>query len=889
VATKLYYRNSQPALWGVSTRVFSTKDASRGVTPGSELAEGSTLLQRLFDTVGTGVGSTTTRNSVAGPTSGILATNASGNTDTAISDPIAADITISGTVSFDMCGLESAMAANATFRMAVYRVDPQGALTLIVNSSAVTELGTSTTRLSWSASPTSTDLFIGDRIWLVPMFDDAAALTMASGNTLEWRDNGANASTADSAITFTENLTFITSDPAGSTHYLRDTASDVSGLKVLSLTQGSGTSEAVHTTIAGPITFPGDQWTATAGGADIGWITPSLDAFTLSGGVKAVLTNNNTALEDPLASPFDAITIELAICDSDGSNATVWARSYTSTVDVTGDKVYYLTGPSTSVAQGKRLRLIVYSDDFRPKGNQVAGTDRTIRYDGTSTYASRLIFTQTITEETAGPVTVTPGVGSLTLTGFAPAVVIGTIIATGLGALTLTGLAPSVVVGTIAAPAAGSLSLTGFAPTVTATNNVTLTPGTGTLTVTGFAPTVAATDHQTVTPSTGSLTLTGFAPTATVNTILSPDVGALTLTGFSPTVTASDHQTASPGLGSLTLTGFAPTVTATDHQAVTPGVGSLALTGFAPSLDLAITPATGTLTLTGFAPTIIAGVSAEPGVGSLTLTGFAPTVSTTAHVTASPAAGSLTLTAFAPTVTASDHQTVTPAAGSLTLTGFAPTVGGGTTVEPTTGALSLTGFAPTVTATAHVTVTPGVGSLTLSGFAPSLDLTITAAAGALALTGFAPTVLAGVSAEPGVGALTLTGFPPTVSATNHQTVTPAVGQLILTGFAPSVEAADHQTVTPAAGALTLTGFAPVVAIDLSVTPGVGQLTLTGFAPDIIAPCLVTPPTGQMILTGFAPTATEETGFAVDRITIASTTGVQITIASATGVVLTPIT
>jgi hypothetical protein len=54
------------------------------------------------------------------------------------------------------------------------------------------------------------------------------------------------------------------------------------------------------------------------------------------------------------------------------------------------------------VAQGQRLRLRPFSDDFRPGGNQVSGTNRTIRYDGVSTYASRLIFTQTITEFVAG-------------------------------------------------------------------------------------------------------------------------------------------------------------------------------------------------------------------------------------------------------------------------------------------------------------------------------------------------------------------------------------------------------------------------------------------------------------------------------------------------------
>jgi hypothetical protein len=563
MATKLYYRNVTPALWS-ATRVFSVKDAARGVTPGSELYEGNTILQALNGTVGTGVGSTTTRNSVAGPTNGILVTNASGNTDCAISDPIAADITISGTVSFDMCGNESAMTANATFRMAVYRVDPQGALTLIVNSASATELGTTTTRLSWTATPTSTNLFIGDRILLIPMFDDAGG-TMASGTLLVWRDNGSNADIADSAITFTENLTFITSDPAGTTFYLRDTASDVSSLKVLSLTQGAGTSEAVHTTIGGPIAFPGDQWTATAGGSDIGWITAGLNAFTLTGGVKIVLTNNDTALESPLASPFDAITLELAICDADGTNPVVWARSYTSNVDVTGGKVYYFTGPPTSVAQGKRLRFIPYSDDFRPKGDQVAGTNRTIRYDGTSTYASALTFTQTITEAATGT-TFNQSVGG----GFTPS---ASLLKTATK-IVAAGITPAgVVVRSVARSVAGTINPAGavlksvnktFAGTVTSTgvlaasrltfrNNAGSITPTGTLLrqaqklLSGTVAPVGALVRQarmnlvgTVTPSgalqrsttkrlTGSVTPTGIV--TAIKVVLSFLVGSVTPAG----------------------------------------------------------------------------------------------------------------------------------------------------------------------------------------------------------------------------------------------------------------------------------------------------------------------------------------------------------------------
>lgn len=64
-------------------------------------------------------------------------------------------------------------------------------------------------------------------------------------------------------------------------------------------------------------------------------------------------------------------------------------------------------------------------------------------------------------------------------------------------------------------PGAGSLTLTGYAPTVTATSNATVTPGAGALVLTGYAPTVTVPTSVTVTPGTGSLTITGYAPTVT--------------------------------------------------------------------------------------------------------------------------------------------------------------------------------------------------------------------------------------------------------------------------------------------------------------------------------------------------------------------------------------
>lgn len=91
--------------------------------------------------------------------------------------------------------------------------------------------------------------------------------------------------------------------------------------------------------------------------------------------------------------------------------------------------------------------------------------------------------------------------------------------------------------GTTVTPGTGSLILTGYAPVL----DIGLTPSTGSLVLTGYAPVL----DLKLTPSTGSLVLTGFAPTVAVNTPLTPGAASLTLTGYAPTVTATE-TTATP-------------------------------------------------------------------------------------------------------------------------------------------------------------------------------------------------------------------------------------------------------------------------------------------------------------------------------------------------------
>ena len=116
------------------------------------------------------------------------------------------------------------------------------------------------------------------------------------------------------------------------------------------------------------------------------------------------------------------------------------------------------------------------------------------------------------------PVVVIPGALALTLTMFAPTVLVSDnkIVIPGTLALTLTMYAPAVIVsggGITVIPGTLALTLTMFVPTVLVSDNKLITPGTLALILTAFAPTIVVTNHITVTPGTVALILTAFAPT----------------------------------------------------------------------------------------------------------------------------------------------------------------------------------------------------------------------------------------------------------------------------------------------------------------------------------------------------------------------------------------
>ena len=502
----------------------------------------------------------------------------------------------------------------------------------------------------------------------------------------------------------------------------------------------------------------------------------------------------------------------------------------------------------------------------------------------------------TLDYNVAANVTASPGTGLLTATGFAAAVIIGTVVSPGVGVVTATGFAP-----TVSVSVSKLETLTdNFDDNSLDSGKWSVTAGGGTVTEQNQRLELAgdANPDQPIVRSTATYDLTASSAFARISNFedggnarfgaedASGDLYFVRLFGtgitFRKVISSVETQVG----GGLTYsptthawlrvresggTIFADTATASADNPPTAGQwtnrwSQATDAGFDPTnvkAYMLLFVASGTnkaIYVDGF-NTSTGAQTVTPGVGAATLTGFAPTVTTGSGSSVTPGTGVATLAGFAPTVTASDHQTAATDVGVLTATGFAPVVQIGVTVTTDVGAATLAGLAPTVTATEHQTAEPGAGVATLAGFAPTVTAsdhkTVTPDVGALTLVGFAPVVSAGTGAAPGAGQLLLTGFEPTVSTTANVTAEPGVGVATLVGLAPIVTASDHQTVNADVGALTLTGFAPTVELPVSVTTGVGALVATGFEPTVSVSDhqAVSTAVGVLTLTGYEPTIT----------------------------------
>jgi hypothetical protein len=351
----------------------------------------------LSTTQGTG-GTTSQATSVAGPTSGIEV----GSPDSWISPPLDADVTISGTITFNLWASEINMNDNCAVNCVIQRVDSTGAIaSTVVTTARTTEVALTTATVNnFTATPTSTAFNKGDRIRMRVFADDAG--TMGSGGGMTFNFDGNAASLADSFVTFNETFGFLTTDPTTTTIYPTDTASDIdpggAGTDTMEMWTSQGSSEVSGrmVTTAG-WGAPQQGLSGGAGSNLIEWFSKPLSAFTLAGPVLMV----HRAAEDDVAANA-SIRAELAVCANNGTLVSVWAgTSYPTEMTTTAaDYSYYLAGDDTAITNGQRLRLRVFVDDCSTipmvTGHYV------LTYRSGTANGTYLTFGQTLTEFVAG-------------------------------------------------------------------------------------------------------------------------------------------------------------------------------------------------------------------------------------------------------------------------------------------------------------------------------------------------------------------------------------------------------------------------------------------------------------------------------------------------------
>lgn len=260
------------------------------------------------------------------------------------------------------------------------------------------------------------------------------------------------------------------------------------------------------------------------------YVSEPLAAQTFSGNV----TGQFQCFEE-LANCNLFLSMKIYLVTSAGALRTGLLNITRSTASEANTSIRNLTFPSTAlIASQSSLindRLVI---EIGLGGSITSGTGGVVGHNGslrfgcnassgdlpvdntttTATFRPWVQFSGTISFS-SGPITVTPGVATLTLATFAPAVATPQAVMPDATALTLATFAPTVMAlqGLIVTPDTATLSLNVFLPTVTVSTNQWITPETLGITTVCYAPTVTVTNHQFMTPETLALALTTFAPT----------------------------------------------------------------------------------------------------------------------------------------------------------------------------------------------------------------------------------------------------------------------------------------------------------------------------------------------------------------------------------------
>lgn len=214
---------------------FFMRDAAATISRGTNSNNGAASAvwwraKLLSTTAGTG-GVYDSVATVASSTNVLEIKDGDGVTLEWISPPLAAGVTISGTVDCELFIHESNMSANAGavfqfYKLAATDLTLTQICSIADSGEMLNDTPVSNNSESFSGTPTSTALAKGDR--LLVRIGCRNVGTMAGGYQVNFQYDGGSASDYYSWVRVNENLTFQTSDPSTQTLRLTETASSVS-------------------------------------------------------------------------------------------------------------------------------------------------------------------------------------------------------------------------------------------------------------------------------------------------------------------------------------------------------------------------------------------------------------------------------------------------------------------------------------------------------------------------------------------------------------------------------------------------------------------------------------------------------------------------------------
>ncbi len=274
---------------------------------------------------GSGVVAVAATQSVAGATVGVeLGWSGANVTREWISPPLAADVTIAGTITANIWASESSMSANVAINVVVDVIRANATGTR--NSNTVVEIARSTntvelalttrTANNFTVTPTSTAANRGDRLRVRVFGDDSAAATMASGFSFDGSYNGTTAAAdGDSYVSFTETFAFESATPGVLQQSARDSEHAV----------GSSTTaqrEAQPFAAASATLTEVRVWLRTTG-------APTDDA------VVEIQT-------DSAGSPSGSVVATVATVAGTSLNTTMTEYTYSTSIALTASTTYWL-------------------------------------------------------------------------------------------------------------------------------------------------------------------------------------------------------------------------------------------------------------------------------------------------------------------------------------------------------------------------------------------------------------------------------------------------------------------------------------------------------------------------------------------------------------------